>query len=182
VIAPETTLEGTLVRLRPLADADIESLVRWYTDRDVLHWLHRSEDPAAEAETERARIASATKDQTEVAWIIETTGGRAIGYVRIGGIDTVHRRAWLAISIGEKDCWSAGYGTDTVRLVLRYGFERLALRRIELITDIDNERAIRCHEKCGFVREGVLRQHRLRYGQPLDMLCMAVLRDEWEAR
>jgi len=129
VIAPETTLEGTLVRLRPLADADIESLVRWYTDPDVLHWLHRSEDPAAEAETERARVASAANDPAEVTWIMETTAGRAIGYVRIGGIDAVHQRAWLAISIGEKDCWSADYGTDAVRLVLRYGFERLALRR-----------------------------------------------------
>jgi RimJ/RimL family protein N-acetyltransferase len=54
------------------------------------------------------------------------------------------------------------------------------MRRVDLITDIDNERGIRCYEKCGFVREGVLRAHRLRYGQPLDMATMAVLREDWE--
>lgn len=87
----------------------------------------------------------------------------------------------MYISIGEKECWSAGYGTDTVRTVLRYAFNELGLRRVHLITDADNARGIRCYEKCGFVREGVLRAHRLRYGQPLDMVEMAVLREDWES-
>jgi RimJ/RimL family protein N-acetyltransferase len=52
------------------------------------------------------------------------------------------------------------------------------LRRVTLITDADNERGIRCYEKCGFVKEGVLRGHRLRHGEPLDMLAMAVLAEE----
>lgn len=182
MIAPDTTLRGALVRLRPLAETDVAALVRWYSDPDVLHWLHRSEEPTMTADAVRSRLERAVTDPTQVAWMIETTAGRAIGYVRIEGIDAPHARARLAIAIGERDYWGAGYGADTIRLVLRYGFERLRLRRIELITDIDNARGIRCYEKCGFVREGVLSQHRLRYGQPLDMLQMAVLRDEWEAK
>jgi RimJ/RimL family protein N-acetyltransferase len=178
MIAPDTALRGALVRLRPLAEPDITSLVRWYNDPDVLYWLHRSEEPATTAAAERSRLERSVADPAQVAWMIETAEGRAIGYVRIEGIDPTHERAQLAIAIGERDCWGAGYGADAVRLVLRYGFERLNLRRIELITDIDNARGIRCYEKCGFVREGVLRQHRLRYGQPLDMLQMAVLRDD----
>ena len=90
------------------------------------------------------------------------------------------KRAELAISIGEKDCWSRGLGTDAVRTVLRHGFEDLGLRRVDLHTDADNARGIRCYEKCGFVREGVMRARRLRYGEPLDMVLMAVLRDEWQ--
>src|SRR2546422_491111 len=49
-----------------------------------------------------------------------------------------------------------------------------------LHSDADNARGIRGYEKCGFVREGVMRESRLRYGKPLDMLLMAVLRDEWQ--
>ena len=30
------------------------------------------------------------------------------------------------------------------------------------------------------LREGVMRESRLRYGKPLDMVLMAVLRDEWQ--
>jgi RimJ/RimL family protein N-acetyltransferase len=181
MIAPDRTFEGTLVRLRPLAESDIASLVRWYSDPDVLHWLHRSEEPASTADAERSRLERAVADPTQVAWMIETTAGRPIGYVRLEGIDAKHGRASLAIAIGEKGSWGAGFGTEAIRLVLTHAFGRLGLRRIELITDIDNVRGIRCYEKCGFVREGVLRQHRLRYGQPLDMLQMAILREEWQA-
>ena len=60
------------------------------------------------------------------------------------------------------------------------GFEELGLRRVDLHTDADNARGIRCYEKCGFVREGVMRERRVRYGKPLDMVLMAVLRDEWQ--
>jgi RimJ/RimL family protein N-acetyltransferase len=53
------------------------------------------------------------------------------------------------------------------------------LRRVDLLTDADNERGLRCYEKCGFVREGLLRKRRLRFGQPVDMIVMSVLREEW---
>src|SRR6266508_5906151 len=66
-----------------------------------------------------------------------------------------------------------------IRAVLRHAFEEMGLRRIDLHTDADNARGIRCHEKCGFVREGVMRERRLRYGTPLDMVVMGVLSHEW---
>jgi RimJ/RimL family protein N-acetyltransferase len=70
-------------------------------------------------------------------------------------------RAELGISIHDKTQWSKGLGTDAVRLVVDYAFEELDLNRVELTTDEENARAIRCYEKVGFVREGLLRQHRL---------------------
>jgi len=51
---------------------------------------------------------------------------------------------------------------------------------VDLTTDADNLRGIRCFQKCGFVREGLLRAHRLRRGQPVNAVTMAVLREEWE--
>ncbi len=51
---------------------------------------------------------------------------------------------------------------------------------MELTTAEDNLRAIPCFEKCGFVREGLLRAKRLRYGQPVGRVIMSVLREEWD--
>lgn len=179
-VAPEVRIEGALVRLRPPSAADATHFVRWYSDPEVMYWLHMSEGEPATDESERARMAAAMEDGTQVLWIIETNQGRAIGNVGLLQIDPVHRRAWLGICIGEKDCWSAGYGADAIRLLLHYAFENLGLRRVQLITDVDNDRGIRCYEKCGFYREALLREHRLRHGKPLDMLQMAVLRSEWK--
>lgn len=179
-VAPEVRIEGALVRLRPPSDGDVPHFVRWYNDPDVLHWLHMTEGPPATEAMEQERIDKSRSDPYQMLWIIETNEGRVVGNITLLQIDTVHGRAWLGITIGEKDCWSHGYGTDAIRLLLKYAFESLGLRRVQLITDADNERGIRCYEKCGFYREAVLREHRLRYGQPLDMVQMAVLKGEWK--
>jgi RimJ/RimL family protein N-acetyltransferase len=64
--------------------------------------------------------------------------------------------------------------------VLRYAFDELGLRRVQLYVDEDNLRAIRCYEKCGFGREGLLRSYRLREGKPVNEIVMAALREEFE--
>ena len=164
--------------LRPRVDDDLDLFARWHGNPDVRHWLHMSEMPEQSLEIERQRWHIARNDPTRVSFVIETLDGVPIGNIVLIGVDVAHRRAELGIAIGEKGDWGRGYGTDAIRVVLRFAFEVLKLRRVELITDVDNERGIRAYEKCGFVREGLLRAKRLRYGEPLDMLIMAVLRED----
>jgi RimJ/RimL family protein N-acetyltransferase len=173
-------LERSKVRLRPLGEADVPLLARWYTDPEVVHWSHLSEDPPElrTLDAHRERYRAIRDDSRRIPWCIETLEGTAIG--DCGLVDVhAHGRAELAITIGEKDWWARGYGTDAVRAVLDFAFDALLLRRVYLITDADNDRAIRCYEKCGFRREGLLRAHRLRDGRPLDMWMMAVLCEEY---
>ena len=73
---------------------------------------------------------------------------------------------------------AVAHGLAGVFHCCKVAFETLELNRIELVTDIDNERGIRSYEKAGFVREGILRAKRVRYGEPLDMLIMSVLRED----
>jgi len=175
-----SNLEGAAVRLRAVEESDLPLLVRWMNDPEVRHWLHHSDRPDATVESVRGRFGLTEERFPNLAWLIETLEGRPVGHLGLLQVDPHHKRAELAISIGEKECWSRGYGTDAIRTVLRHGFEDLGLRRIDLHTDADNARGIRCYEKCGFVREGVMRERRVRYGKPLDMVLMAVLRDEWQ--
>jgi ribosomal-protein-alanine N-acetyltransferase len=116
-------------------------------------------------------------DPRQLRWCIETRDGHAIGDLGLVDIHP-HGRAELAVTIGDKEYWGHGYGTDAIRAALQYAFDHLGCRRVYLITDEDNLRAHRCFEKCGFVREGLLRAHRLRYGTPLNMLIMGALRSE----
>ena len=180
MIDAHETLEGATVRLRPQERSDAALFVRWWNDPEVLHWLHLSEGPAITQDSWLKAHEARREDKGWALWIIEKKDGAPMGEVGLHAIDPIHHRCSLHISIGEKDCWGEGYGTEAILLVLREAFERLGMRRVDLITDIDNERGIRCYEKCGFVREGVLRAHRLRYGKPLDMVEMAVLAEEGE--
>ncbi len=175
-------LAGATVRLRAVEEGDLPLLVRWMNDPEVRHWLHHSDRPDATLESVRGRFGLTEERFPNLVWMIEERGGRPVGHVAFLQVDPHHKRAELAISIWEKECWSRGYGTEAIRAVLRHAFEDLGLRRVNLHTDADNARGIRCYEKCGFVREGVMRESRLRYGKPLDMVLMSVLRHEWEMR
>jgi len=180
MIAETPTLCGAKVRLRPRREDDLPHYVRWYNDPDVRRWLHISEDQPSTLESERDRFLP-RGEGSGTGWTIETIEAKPIGSLGLIAIDRVHGRAMLGVSIGEKGHWNQGNGTEAIRLALAYAFEELGLRRVELITDEDNERGIRCYEKCGFVREGLLRSHRLRYGRPINMLVMGVLDEEWHA-
>jgi RimJ/RimL family protein N-acetyltransferase len=176
------SLTGQRCKLHPLRVEHAEIATRWNADAEVRHWLHRSED-GPEYRTRPAleqRIRSVLTDPTEVRFVIETETGVLIGELGLIGIHP-HGRAELSILLGERDYWSRGYGTDAIRCLLDFAFRALDLRRVTLIADADNLRGIRCYEKAGFRHEGVLRAHRVRYGKPLDMVAMAVLREEFQA-
>jgi RimJ/RimL family protein N-acetyltransferase len=173
-------LEGEEVRLRPVEEGDLPHFVTWLEDMDVRRWLAMSEMPPPTLESEHEWYQERKQDPSCVIWCIESEEGRPIGDVGLGLIDKTHKRAELGIFIGDKTFWGRGLGPDAIHRVLRYAFEELTLRRVQLHVDEDNLRGIRCYEKCGFVREGLLRGHRLREEQPVNEVVMAVLRDEFQ--
>jgi len=173
-------LGGAKTRLRPVRDDDLPQLTAWANDPDVRYWLHHSD--REDATVEDAREVYMPSDESRLSLAIEIDAGALIGVIRLIGIDRTHGRAELAIVIGDQTAWGRGYGTDAMRVILRHGFEAIGLRRIDLITDADNERGIRSYEKCGFVREGLLRKYRLRHGEPVDMIAMSILSEEFEAQ
>lgn len=175
-------LAGRKVELVPRGEEHAALLARWLDDPEVRHWLHSSELPPElrSAEAIASRTREVLLDPTEARFMIVADGGVPIGDVGFLGIHRVGR-AELSIAIGEKPYWSRGYGGDAICTLLRFGFGELGLRRVTLIADADNLRGIACYARCGFRQEGVLRAHRLRYGQPLDMVAMGVLREEFAA-
>jgi RimJ/RimL family protein N-acetyltransferase len=176
---PTQTLVGERVRLRPLDERDVPLLARWFADAEVSYWTHLSEDPPHRrtVAAHQERFEHIREDPRQLRWCMETAGGQPIGDIALLDIHP-HGRAELGITIGEKAYWGAGYGREAIEQVVRYAFHQLGCRRVYLITDIDNLRAQQCFKRCGFVTEGQLRAHRLRYGQPLDMLIMGILRDD----
>ena len=168
------------MRLRPVEEGDLSLFLRWLTDPDVNYWLARSDRPELTLEAEREWYDEMRGDPARLVWCIETEEGRPIGNLGLHAIDETHGRATLGIVIGEKERWGRGYGTEAIRQALRYGFQELGLRRVDLQVDEDNHRGIRCYEKCGFQREGLLRAYRLRRGRPVNDVVMSVLSEEFE--
>jgi RimJ/RimL family protein N-acetyltransferase len=176
-VISESILEGERVRLRPVQESDLPHFVDWLADREVTRWL-AAMDSAPTLDDEYEWYERRRSDPDGLMWSIETLDGRLLGNVELR-VTQRASRAEMGIAIQDKSEWSHGYGTDAVRLVLSQAFGEMELNRVELTTDEQNARAIRCYEKCGFVREGLLRGHRLIDGEFGNTVMMAVLRDEW---
>jgi RimJ/RimL family protein N-acetyltransferase len=176
-------LEGELVRLRALEPDDLERCYRWLNDGEVTRFIETGRYPLSMAQ-ERDWLDNAMKNGASFSSLllaIETKDGVHIGNAGLHQASPEHRRAYLGIAIGEKEYWSKGYGTDTVRTLLRFAFQQMNLNRVELGTFDFNERAQACYRKCGFVEEGRRREDRYIDGRYCDLLIMGILRREWEA-
>jgi RimJ/RimL family protein N-acetyltransferase len=89
------------------------------------------------------------------------------------------RDSFVGLGIGDRNDWGKGYGTDAMKIILRFAFTELNLRRVTLTVFEYNPRAIRSYEKTGFRHEGRLRGALVRDGKRWDMLYMGILRDDW---
>jgi RimJ/RimL family protein N-acetyltransferase len=106
---------------------------------------------------------------------VEDMSGRHIGNVMYYNVDYQRREAEIGVTIGVKDYWGKGYGTDLIRTFVRYLFQNTILDRIYLKTLDWNQRAQRCFEKAGFSRYGTSRRGEYNF------VLMDVRRDEFFA-
>ena len=75
--------------------------------------------------------------------------------------------------------WGQGIMTEALCAVLKYGFERMRLNRVQAIIDSRNVRSMKLVGRLGFKKEGVLRQRSYFNGQFRDDVCFSLLKKEW---
>lgn len=116
----------------------------------------------------------------EVLWIVaDSQHDRCVGHVGLYKIDHRVRRAEFAILLGERSVWGQGLGEACTRFAMRYAFAQLNLNRLYLSVLETNRRAQSLYEKLGFQLEGRLRQECYQDGRYVDLLLMAILRNEY---
>jgi len=175
-------MEGKLVRLRPYDKSDLDDLMKWVNDEDVTRFLGSLMTPPLSRSAEEGFLGMAmTHSETHKVFAIETLAGEFAGGIDLRVVDQIDRRAEVGIVIGFKDFWGKGYGTDAMKVLLKFAFGRLNLNRVSLRVFDYNERAIKSYEKCGFKREGLLRQDRFYAGEYHDTIVMGMLRQEFQS-
>jgi RimJ/RimL family protein N-acetyltransferase len=175
---------GERIRLRGVEKEDLPLFVEWLNDPEVIEGLIFFQ-PLSFEDEKRWFEALADRPPAERPLAIEIQEGetwRIIGNCGFHNIAQINRSAEVGIFIGIKSLWNSGYGTETMQLLLKYGFESLNLNRISLVVYDDNLGAMRAYEKAGFVLEGRLRQAKYKHGKYCDEHIMSVLRTEWDAK
>lgn len=195
---PVSLFEGSKIRLAPIdyeKDPPVEA--GWTNNPLFLRMMSveparplspaqvkkRYEEIEKQSEEGRSLIHFAIRTRPEPA---EQTGeqgtadGRLIGYAEFYWIEWHHRSGWLRLGIGSPQDWGKGYGKEALRLLLRYGFDEINLRRIGAVIPEYNTPAIYLAQSAGFVEEVRRREAIHRDGRRWDLLHFGLLQSEWK--
>ena len=124
-------LESGLIVLRPLTEDDWDILLKWNSDAEVLYWIEGDDVTSYSLEDVQGIYRGVS--QNAFCFIIEFDG-RPIGECWLQKMnlqrildqfpDKDCRR--IDLMIGEKQLWGRGIGTEVIRMLTEFGFEKAA--------------------------------------------------------
>jgi RimJ/RimL family protein N-acetyltransferase len=150
-------LRGQHCELRPYRVEDASWLPVLANDVEVSRWMTTSFPYPYTRRDADAWVAIALAERPVDNFVIEA-GGQPAGGVGLrlqsgNGFGVAECGYWL----GRRH-WGRGLATEALRLFVPYAFATRRLRRLEAYVFAANPSSARVLEKCGFVREGILRE------------------------
>ncbi|HEU0122309.1 MAG TPA: GNAT family protein [Bryobacteraceae bacterium] len=172
------TLEGAHVRLEPLSQAHLDGLCAIGLEPSL--WainIVRVETPE-----DMAAYIDAAQGPTQLAFaVIHKASGRIAGSTRFMNYEPAHKRVEIGSTWYGLEFQRTAVNTECKYLLFRHGFETLGMNRVELKTDLRNERSQAAMLRIGAKREGVLRRHMVVPGHVRDTVYFSVIAEEWPA-
>jgi len=159
--------------LRPFRKGDEKSLIKHINNRTIAKNTLRIPYPYKLKDAcwwiNRNLKLNRKKKKTEINFAI-TANREVIGGI---GLDRIYGHcAEIGYWLGKK-YWGQGIMTEAVKLVTKYGFEKLGLRRIYAFTFPLNKASAGVLKNAGFKYEGKLRKHVKKGNKFLDDLLFA---------
>ena len=167
----------------PEKDAETES--KWTHDPDYQRLISAQPvRPLSPGQVKKKyEEAEKEKKHNQFVFAVRTReDDRPIGFARLEHIEWNHAHGGLALGLASPDDRRKGYGTEVLRLLLRYAFDELNLHRLTAVVFEYNTAALSFFEKAGFVIEVRRRQAINRDGKRWDWLHLGLLREEWEEK
>jgi [ribosomal protein S5]-alanine N-acetyltransferase len=177
------TLETERLILRKMILNDAEAVFAYASNSEVSRYTlwetHRS------MEDSRAFLEFATQKYEnggEPDWgIVYRGNGCLVGACGLVNWEAEHARAEVGFVL-SREYWGRGLMSEAVRAILRFGFERMNLNRIEARCIAENAASARVMEKAGMVYEGTLRQREYIKGAYRDIKLYAILKKGFPGR
>lgn len=152
------TVETERLIIRPMTKEDIPALKEWLPDKILYTYWGKSPSKAElnpellfekeEKPTKSFHLGIAVKETNKV-----------IGDIWVYLIEK-DRMASVAIRL-SKSFQGKGYGTESLSAMTRFCFENTELQRLQAEVDVRNISSGRMFEKCGYKREGHIRQGKM---------------------
>jgi RimJ/RimL family protein N-acetyltransferase len=150
------------IDFEPLSERHLGALTELITDPDVVRFTRIPEPPPDDfVRTWIARYVDGRRDGTCDAFAIRDELGAFAGLAMAPAIDAVAREVELGYMLAPA-ARGRGIATRALNDLTRWAFDDLGALRAYLIINADNGPSLRVAERCGYVREGVMRSLHLK--------------------
>ena len=174
---PEINTERLI--LREINQGDVESIYKILSNTEVIkHDSFELFTNIEQAEDMIKWFSDQYEQKKAIFWgICLKNEVEIIGFCR-SKIEIPKVRADLGYGL-SREYWNMGIMTETVGLLIDFTFNTIDVNRIEATVATENYASIRVLEKCGFIKEGILRERSCFRGSYRDMVMLSLLKKEY---
>ncbi|MCA1292612.1 GNAT family N-acetyltransferase [Paenibacillus sp. alder61] len=177
-------LESERLRLRRMEREDGPALHKFWSDPEVVRYMNIP--PFASIEDTHQMIDllnGLAESEDAMRWAIELKEtGQVIGSCGFNTWELAGAfRGEIGYDLGQ-EFWGSGYMSETLRTVIRYGYETMGLNRIEALVDPRNEASRKLLAALGFQEEGLLREYQKTEEGFVDLIMYSLLKKDYDRR
>lgn len=178
------TIETERLVLRRFKYTDDDAMLKYWIADERIQSLYSEPVYTTKAEVKELlnKYISSYKNSDYYRWaVIDKVTEECIGQIAYFVVDSKNHFAEIEYCIGTAfQC--KGFATEATKAIMKYGFEKINLHRVQMCTKTINKPSQRVIEKCGFIYEGTLRDYFLIGHQYVGRLCYSILKEEFELK
>ena len=151
-------LETERLILRPLTPDDAETAFIWHSDPRVNKFMSY---PLYTDISQTVRwITEIVPVEEDIHWgIVLKESNKVVGMIAVFDIQNA-RMGDIGYRI-HPEYWNMGITTEALKEVVRFIFENTEIERLNGRADVRNVASNKVMEKCGFIKEGTIRQGKM---------------------
>ncbi len=157
-IYDKPVIETERLIIRPMRVTDVPALKKWLPDRSIYAYWGKSPSKT-EMKPELLFEKTERPSKSFHLGIAEKKNDEMIGDLWVYLIEN-DRMAQVAIRLSKVE-QGKGYGTEALSAMTRFCFENTELQRLWTKVDVRNMASCRMLEKCGYTKEGRIRQGKM---------------------
>lgn len=178
------TVETENLILRPFKYSDDDAMLKYWVADEKIQSLYSEPVYTTKAEVKQllGQYISSYKNNDYYRWAVIDKGTEAcIGQIAFFLVDSKNHFAEIEYCIGSAfQC--KGFATEATKAIIKYGFEKINLHKVQICTKTINKPSQRVIEKCGFTYEGTLRDYFFMEGQYVGRLYYSILKEEFDLK
>ncbi len=176
------TIETERLVLRKFRYDDDDAMLKYWVADEKIQALYSEPVYKTKSEVKGLldKYIGSYQQDNYYRWAITEKGSdECIGQIAYFLVDGKNHFAEIEYCVGTQfQC--KGYATEATKAVIRYGFEKMNLHKVQICTKTINAPSKRVIEKCGFTYEGTLRDYFYMNGEYVGRLYFSILRSEFE--